>query len=53
LDFGSAGRLGSDYWPSFDLHIGELATVFRRAALAVSKDREFQEMIRQHSSLDF
>jgi hypothetical protein len=37
----------------FDLHIGELAIVFRRAALAVSKDREFQETIRQHSSLDF
>ena len=36
--------------PSFDLHIGELAIVFRRATLAV---REFQETIRQHSSLDF
>jgi hypothetical protein len=37
----------------FDLHIGQLAVVFRRAALAASKDREFQETIRQHSSLDF
>ena len=50
LDFDSAGRLGSDCQPSFDLHIGELAIVFRRATLAV---REFQETIRQHSSLDF
>jgi hypothetical protein len=53
LDFDSAGRLGSDCWPSFHLHIGEFANVFRRAALAVSKDRKFQETIRQHSSLDF
>jgi hypothetical protein len=30
-----------------------LANMFRLAALAASKDREFQEMIRQHSSLDF
>jgi hypothetical protein len=53
LDFGSAGRLVSDCYPSFDLHIGELAIVFPRAALAVSMDREFQKTIRQHSSLDF
>jgi hypothetical protein len=30
-----------------------VANIFRRAALAVSKDPEFQETIRQHSSLDF